>query len=389
MGYSVSLAKVNDRAGLITMASLFTVIIITAVAARFHSRRLTRANVGPEDWLALIALIFVLSLNGIFLAGTIQGAITGHSPVADGWPVTTELEHLAQKYKYAFQTTEKVAFGLIKLSLLYLWKRIFTQAKRFTLLCWIMIGVITAWSISFFFVTLFQCGTQWQKNWAPIAIFLSQCINTLDLLTVFTATDIVTDFIIILMPVPMIWKLHMPIKRKVGITSIFMVGFFTIGAGIARAYVYLVTSYDKEDNLDFIADFTLFILWSEIEINIAMLVCCMPVMAPSLRKLRDNISCLLPRSLRRGWMLISSDKTASGTVFSKNIEPCDRDGVALNSMERRSDMPSWLGASGSVAIVAGHDDVERQPKDAGTILARTEITSTSESFLPEYGSYRK
>lgn len=63
----------------------------------------------------------------------------------------------------------------------------------------------------------------------------------------------------------------------------------TIGAGIARTYIYLVTSYDKEDNPDFIADFTLFILWSEIEVNVAMIVCCMPVFGPVLGQCRDTL----------------------------------------------------------------------------------------------------
>ncbi|KAI1114928.1 hypothetical protein F5Y14DRAFT_461024 [Nemania sp. NC0429] len=384
MKYSVSLAHVNDRIGLIVMASIFTIIIIMAVVLRFYSRRLSRARLGPEDWLALSALVFVLALNGIFIAGTAQGAITGHSPVVDGWPVTTELEHLVQKYKFAFQTTEKIAFGLVKLSLLFLWKRIFSRARRFVLLCWVMIGVIAAWSIAFFFSTLFQCGTDWQKNWAPIGIFLTQCLNSLDLLTVFTATDILTDFIIILMPVPMIWKLQMQTKRKVGITATFMVGFFTIGAGIARSYVYLVTSYDKEDNLDFIADFTIFILWSEIEVNIAMLVCCMPVLAPSLHKMRECASHLLPRRLQPNWMLLSPEKAASGTSFSKSSKPYSRDSVPLESVTRASETPSWLGASGSVAIVAEHDDVEGRPENFGVILAQTEIKSTSESLGPGY-----
>jgi hypothetical protein len=57
MAYSVSLAKVNDRVGLIVTASLFTVIAISAVAIRFYSRRLKRAVPGPDDWLALVALV--------------------------------------------------------------------------------------------------------------------------------------------------------------------------------------------------------------------------------------------------------------------------------------------------------------------------------------------
>lgn len=163
-------------------------------------------------------------LNGVFLAGTIQGAITGHSPVVNNWPVTTELEHLAQKYKYAFQTTEKITFGLIKLSILLLWKRLFGRIRSFARFCSIMIWVITAWSIAFFFATLFQCGTRWTWNWAPIFIFLTQCSDTLNMLTVFTATDVLTDFIIMFMPVPIIWKLQMPLRKKLGVTSIFMVG---------------------------------------------------------------------------------------------------------------------------------------------------------------------
>jgi hypothetical protein len=147
----------------------------------------------------------------------------------------------------------------------------------------------------------------------------------------------------------------------------------TIGAGIARSYVYLVTSYDKKDNLDFIADFTIFILWSEIEINIAMLVCCLPTMAPALGKLRDIISGHLPRSLRHNWTLLSSGKATAGTAPSL-------DDIPTNSMEMRSDVPSWLGG-GRVVIAASRYDVEEQPADADRILARTEITTTSE-FAP-------
>lgn len=44
------------------------------------------------------------------------------------------------------------------------------------------------------------------------------------MLTVFTATDMATDFIIMFMPTPIIWKLHMQIQKKFGLTSIFMVG---------------------------------------------------------------------------------------------------------------------------------------------------------------------
>jgi hypothetical protein len=167
----------------------------------------------------------VLALNGCFIAGCVEGAITGHSEIANGLPVTSDLEHLVQRYKWGFQSVEKLAFGLIKLSILFLWMRIFARATRgFIIFCWIMIGVIIAWSLTFFFATVFQCGTRWDWNWSPIFFFLTKCTDTLAMLTVFTATDLLTDFIIMLMPVPLIWKLNMPTRKKVAVTAVFMVG---------------------------------------------------------------------------------------------------------------------------------------------------------------------
>ncbi|KAJ5173917.1 uncharacterized protein N7500_001848 [Penicillium coprophilum] len=311
MAYHRALPLVNDRLGLIVMTSIFFLTGIFAVVLRFYSRRLTKIPPGPDDWFALSSLFFVLALNGIFLSGIIQGAITGHSIVLNNWPQPSALEVLVQKYKYAFQTTEKIAFGLIKLSILLLWKRMLSPIRSFQLFCWFMIGIVAAWSISFFFATLFQCGTNWDWNWAPIKFFLTECTDTLNMLTVFCGTDLLTDFVIMFMPVPIIWKLQMSIKKKIGVTSVFMVGIFTIGAGVARTYIYLVTSYDKEDNPDFIADFTLFILWSEIEVNVAMIVCCMPVFGPVLGQCRDTLYRRFGRSKDGEFGLLGHSTSAS------------------------------------------------------------------------------
>ena len=160
----------------------------------------------------------------MMLVGCAQHVLTGHSPVQNKLPVPTEKEHAAQRvswnyqcllcrpnrraqYKYGLQTTEKPAFGLIKVSVLLLWRRIFGAVRGFNRMCWVMIGIIIAWSTAFFFATLFQCGVVWELNWAPIWTFLTKCTDTLTVLTVFTTTDILTDLIIIAMPVPMVCRI--------------------------------------------------------------------------------------------------------------------------------------------------------------------------------------
>lgn len=153
------------------------------------------------------------------------------------------------QYKYGFQTTEKLAFGFIKLSILFLWRRVFGHVRSFNMASWAMIGIVTAWSLTFFFATIFQCGLHWSRNWAPIEIFLTQCSNTLDMLSVFTTTDIVTDLLIIAMPIPMvgkvfknretrpdiyqIWSLQLSTHRKLAISAMFLVGFLYVFESIS------------------------------------------------------------------------------------------------------------------------------------------------------------
>ncbi|OTA98111.1 hypothetical protein M426DRAFT_28773 [Hypoxylon sp. CI-4A] len=383
MTFSVRLTHVNDRVGLIVMASFFCVITIAVVCARFYARRLSRTGLGADDWLALAALITILALNGIFIGGTVRGAITGHSPVVNNWPVSTELEHLAQKFKYAFQTVEKIPFGLIKLSILFLWRRLFKPSNTFVRICWIMIGVTAAWSIAFFFATIFRCGTKIEKNWAPIGTFFEQCSNPLEIIATFAATDILTDFIIMFMPIPLIWNLQMPFRRKVGITGIFMLGLFTISAGIARMYLYLVSDYDKKDNPDFIADFTLFILWSEIEANVAMIVCCLPTLAPVISKSNHTLASYLGPTRPGRWIYLPSSMGASKFSDVEMESPvAPKTTYSPPKRVSENEIIPWKGDPGVIAK-ASYDSTEAPPNRHKGILARTEISRSTEARSPD------
>ncbi|KAI1826339.1 hypothetical protein F4861DRAFT_537181 [Xylaria intraflava] len=375
-GYSVHLQLVNDRVGLIIMASLFSFLVCLVTAARFYARRLTGAALGVDDWLALVSLVFVLGLNGIFLGGTIQGAITGHSVVADGWPVTSPLEHLVQKYKYAFQITEKFAFGFIKLSFLFLWKRTLGKSRKLTIYILFLVIIVSAWSIAFLFITVFQCGLRWELNWAPIAIQLTECVSVLSLLTAYATLDLATDFAILAIPIPIIWKLSMPVRKKAGVTAIFGVGLFTIGAGIARLYYYLVTSYDMRDNPDFIADFTLFILWSDIEANVAMIVCCLPLLLPVLVKCRNWLVSCLNTALPGRWTLLSIDRTKDKSLH-EDLELTTSTTTISAAKGPGKSLP-WRVGGGEV-ITAGYTDSYVPSAGSPGITMRTEVVQTLET----------
>lgn len=135
-----------------------------------------------------------------------------------------------------------------------------------------------------------------------------------------------------------------------------------------------MTSYDKRDNPDFIADFTLFILWSEIEANVAMIVCCLPTLAPVLEECRGWLVSILNKILPGRWMLLSVDQTRK--TPDQDLELSDSTRNSFTKKSRGKGLP-WQGDRGEVTAAGYSNKYEPSNYESG-ITAHTEITRTSE-----------
>lgn len=90
--------------------------------------------------------------------------------------------------------------------------------------------------------TTFQCAPidfTWNKGQS------GQCINIEILFVTLGIVNAVTDIIIVIMPLPLIWKLKMPRGRKIGICGIFALSSIVIVASIVRPiYLGNLNTYD-------------------------------------------------------------------------------------------------------------------------------------------------
>ena len=116
-----------------------------------------------------------------------------------------------------------LAFGVIKMSVLLLYRRLFV-GRSFNHYSLIMCGVIALWSLGFFFAFAFECGTDLANYWTSAETIERYCVNTDALDVGFVISDVLTDVFILAIPIPIIWKLHMSIVNKVGLTCIFLLG---------------------------------------------------------------------------------------------------------------------------------------------------------------------
>ncbi|KAK8129939.1 hypothetical protein PG999_002319 [Apiospora kogelbergensis] len=163
----------------------------------------------------------------------------------------------------------------------------------------------------------------------------------------------------------------MKTQKKLGVTSIFMVGLFTIGASIARMYMYLITSYQELTNPDLIADVTLALLWSDIEANIALMVCCIPTLAPVIGRCRERLIPGLFTPAPKG--LFSSNKSkASGNTYTELSDVSKS--KPTPSREAWNNRENWAEVPGTVAA-AGYSGTVRLNTGRG-IMAHTEVSTS-------------
>ena len=146
-----------------------------------------------------------------------------------------------------------------------------------------MIIFIAAWTVAFFFAEVFVCGTQPQVKWTAGAV--KHCVDETALDMAFAVTDTFGDILIVLMPYPVIRKLQIGTREKLGLVGIFLLGTLSTVASIVRLAFIIEASYsDFGNGSNKQASGTPPAVWSLIEPCIGILAACLPPLGPLIRR---------------------------------------------------------------------------------------------------------
>lgn len=115
---------------------------------------------------------------------------------------------------------------LAKLSILLLYFRIFVTAKRTTFYA---IHFIIWFNLLFYLANLpteiWTCLPR-EKIWDPTVD--GKCLDNDAILVCGGIVNVVTDFVILLIPLVLIGRLQMPRAKKIGISAVFATGFLHV-----------------------------------------------------------------------------------------------------------------------------------------------------------------
>lgn len=261
------LNQYNGRPLVIT-AIAFMVLDTIFVLLRFLARHLQRAPFGWDDWLIIPGWLFILAMSSVLLVMKDYG-IGRHT----AWLVVLHPELLPTRGALGFYVVPILYVGSAtfpKLSILVLYLRIFTDRfSRAT--CWALCGIISTLFVVNVFVICFQCSPR-SKVWTPQEP--GHCHNVHLHFTWGSFPNWVTDFVMLVLPLPVIYRLHAKLRVKVGLMLTFMTGSLGMITAIIR-WTTFFNAYWLGVNGDQLWHNTSLHIWNIVEPSIYLLSACM------------------------------------------------------------------------------------------------------------------
>ncbi|KAK3167196.1 hypothetical protein OEA41_010322 [Lepraria neglecta] len=216
---------------LVASNTVCLILAYIAVALRFLCRRMTRVKYEYDDWF-IVAGLTLLAVEVIYQAATFS----------------------------------------IKASILYLYHRVFFVSHRFTKLLWAVVIFILIYSGVQGMGALIQC-VPISANWDPT--IKRHCLPIGAPVTIFAVCNVLTDFVILILPMPLLWGLQQPLERKIKIMGIFMLGGFVCFASIYRAVVIHNLTPIDPSYTDIQSQ-----VWTAIEMGMGVVSVCLPTYRP-------------------------------------------------------------------------------------------------------------
>ncbi|TVY45829.1 hypothetical protein LSUB1_G000099 [Lachnellula subtilissima] len=226
-----------------------------AVTLRFLTRRIARQPIKLDDYLIIAGLL--LSWSGSIIQF-----------------IEAEIKQFLILI-YASQIVYILAVATIKFSIIAFIRRVFDVSTT-KLPTYIIVSIIMSWLIALELVAIFACHPirgYWDKT------IPSKCINTTNFYYGIGIPNLITDVMLIIFPLPMVWKLHMPLSQKIAVSGIFALGGFIVA--VSFIHIFTVDSIGKNPDIswEIVPD----ALWNGIECNIGTVLACLSSMRPLLR----------------------------------------------------------------------------------------------------------
>ena len=278
---------------------VFLLLCTIFVWLRMISRVWIVKKIAVDDYFIATAWVIAVGFSAAICYGCFWGLGRHESNVPGEWQ-----ENL-RKADYIFSVLYQPALMATKTSILAFYLSLPTSNKNFKWACIATLVVVNAGGLALGIFTVFQCdpvGAAFVTPRPPN----SHCTDIITIYLSSTPLNIITDLALLFLPMPILTSMRLPKKQKIILLITFSTGIFVAAVDVVRL-VYLQSASSKRlaqitdgargnfPTTDKTTDFSWYssfsFMWSGIEVNLGIMVACVPGLKPL-------VSRYLPRMLR-------------------------------------------------------------------------------------------
>ncbi|KAF2740099.1 hypothetical protein EJ04DRAFT_572412 [Polyplosphaeria fusca] len=254
------------------------VITTSAIAMRFWSRTMPSggysgiSNLWWDDWVALASLPPLVAVGALIL-DMIRLGFGRHIWAIPPENVMGNLKRLFAVY-YLYHT----GLAIAKCSCLLFYTRMFGRPytyRWFSRAIWASHTLIFAVLVGQYFVTTFNCSPEAQLKGGYGA-------NIAKIWLAGAVCSVLVDLVLLLLPLPVIWKLRIGTKRKIAIFCIFISGYCVVVVSLGRL---ISISKAKEMAKDLSYEGITPVYWQAAEGPMTVCCVCLPSMLNLARRM--------------------------------------------------------------------------------------------------------
>ncbi|KAL4914977.1 hypothetical protein BDW62DRAFT_133980 [Aspergillus aurantiobrunneus] len=263
----------RNNAVTIALTVLATVAVVLRMIVRAWVQKIPFEM---DDWFIVASLVPTYAI----LACTIVGGTYGLGKHV--WVVPMDHITRVNQTHFAYVLIYVWAIPLIKLSIIYFYRRIFGMTRMMWLCAFLTIGYFISCTVAFS-VCCRPPSYYWTQYTEPDG---GHCLFDLYPFYLGNASaNVFTDLLILVVPIPLVWKLQMKRVQKVLISGIFLLGSFVCIASLIRIY----SMVPLKNDLDVTWIMGDVYLWSSVEPCIGILCACLPTLQPLIRRTLKRI----------------------------------------------------------------------------------------------------
>ncbi|KAB5511577.1 hypothetical protein GE09DRAFT_685682 [Coniochaeta sp. 2T2.1] len=261
--YDVSLPVLPIVKVHLIINSVLVLLTLLVVGLRMLCRFESGVRLWWDDYLILLAVpqgIGMLIIQGLW------------SPMGIGYPVSQTLPNLVPilKMLVAYELVYACCISTIKMSVMFFYLRVFVNSGL-RLAVKLVMTFVLLWSVGNVLQVFLICRP-FAATYDP-TIEGAVCGNQVGAFIAIGAFNVITDVIILTLPVPTIWRLKMSGSARLGISAVLMIGLVVSVVAIVR-----IVSLTRLDMTNLTGTMIWADFWSTVEPNLGIFCVSLPML---------------------------------------------------------------------------------------------------------------